>query len=599
MQHESDVRYVTISKSLAPIITPSVARDRILLGYLKNLLRFSSSSNWLLNLYPLNYGRKANFDSILSRSWVLRAWTYQELLLATNPVIICGSKSISWDRFIRGLAAIQRWPNKYRNNWSVVTIIPYLICKSMQQSDSQSLSPQDIFGWLNLHYQWLDIRLKNRKISREPYQIPRFFAIPAGPAAFVAMLVGISVYITRYSVPAWSKILVPIIFLLVTLLWIVPFFLTAQSLEYCLKTGSTPTRTGMRAVGVLTALRTRQATQPEDRSFSLYGILGFKGAQLTPPSITKPIDVIYLDLFEDLLRHDPIYEFALLNSCYLQSTDGPSWVPNWRIVEKHDWISKLYFYHLKRFACAPYSTQGYFQISKDRRTLDIYGIQPQGAKVVWTSNEDIGDNRSSTEPESLLMKWIVKLSNEARNPILETSFLEMIFEVLEGTLVDLSDQSMRERREAFHRWYTMASKTNPAQTDLIEALNEQSASHDTIRKTEITTDVLQSSSSSSYCHELFKSLTTIRALCLLETTTGRYMGTTRHSVQKGDILTLISGVEAPIVLRPTGSGGNITESTYHAVGPALVPGFMKGEMWPWTVEKRTPVKSELTKFVLV
>jgi len=34
--------------------------------------------------------------SLLDVSWFQRAWTFQEIILASNPVIVCGPKAIDW-----------------------------------------------------------------------------------------------------------------------------------------------------------------------------------------------------------------------------------------------------------------------------------------------------------------------------------------------------------------------------------------------------------------------------------------------------------------------------------------------------------------------
>lgn len=47
---------------------------------------------------------KCALDELLDRDWIRRAWTYQEIILASNPVVVCGEKSISWSRLHRGLS---------------------------------------------------------------------------------------------------------------------------------------------------------------------------------------------------------------------------------------------------------------------------------------------------------------------------------------------------------------------------------------------------------------------------------------------------------------------------------------------------------------
>src|SRR5205814_72356 len=47
--------------------------------------------------------RFEDLEDLLRRDWLTRGWTYQEIILACNPVIVCGNKSMPWDNFIRGI----------------------------------------------------------------------------------------------------------------------------------------------------------------------------------------------------------------------------------------------------------------------------------------------------------------------------------------------------------------------------------------------------------------------------------------------------------------------------------------------------------------
>ncbi|KAK1783497.1 LOW QUALITY PROTEIN: hypothetical protein QBC45DRAFT_447497 [Copromyces sp. CBS 386.78] len=42
----------------------------------------------------------SSFDAALGRGWIERAWTFQEIILASNPVILCGTHSLTWDELV-------------------------------------------------------------------------------------------------------------------------------------------------------------------------------------------------------------------------------------------------------------------------------------------------------------------------------------------------------------------------------------------------------------------------------------------------------------------------------------------------------------------
>jgi len=69
--------------------------DHLELIYLTRQAKFS-----VLLLLP-RYSPE--LDTVLDSEWVRRSWTFQELLLARYPIIICGNQSIRWNDFIRSI----------------------------------------------------------------------------------------------------------------------------------------------------------------------------------------------------------------------------------------------------------------------------------------------------------------------------------------------------------------------------------------------------------------------------------------------------------------------------------------------------------------
>ena len=44
-----------------------------------------------------------DFPELLDKDWFERAWTFQESVLASNSIILCGSRTLRWKPFLRGL----------------------------------------------------------------------------------------------------------------------------------------------------------------------------------------------------------------------------------------------------------------------------------------------------------------------------------------------------------------------------------------------------------------------------------------------------------------------------------------------------------------
>ncbi|KAK8015199.1 hypothetical protein PG990_008495 [Apiospora arundinis] len=47
--------------------------------------------------YP--YATYSDLQELLNRPWITRLWTYQEILLATSPVMVCGDRHVPWPEF--------------------------------------------------------------------------------------------------------------------------------------------------------------------------------------------------------------------------------------------------------------------------------------------------------------------------------------------------------------------------------------------------------------------------------------------------------------------------------------------------------------------
>lgn len=56
----------------------------------------------------LESGRGKGVADILSREWKARMWTLQETVLASNPILCCGDKSLPWRNFAHSMTFIER-----------------------------------------------------------------------------------------------------------------------------------------------------------------------------------------------------------------------------------------------------------------------------------------------------------------------------------------------------------------------------------------------------------------------------------------------------------------------------------------------------------
>ncbi|KAF2108510.1 heterokaryon incompatibility protein-domain-containing protein [Lophiotrema nucula] len=53
------------------------------------------------------YTSYQDMNDLLDREWVRRIWTYQEILLASNPIVVCGGFHLPWARFSLGVTFLE------------------------------------------------------------------------------------------------------------------------------------------------------------------------------------------------------------------------------------------------------------------------------------------------------------------------------------------------------------------------------------------------------------------------------------------------------------------------------------------------------------
>lgn len=52
------------------------------------------------------YDCLSDLEAFLDQEWIRRAWTFQEIMLASNPILICGNAAIGWRQLQEGLGFV-------------------------------------------------------------------------------------------------------------------------------------------------------------------------------------------------------------------------------------------------------------------------------------------------------------------------------------------------------------------------------------------------------------------------------------------------------------------------------------------------------------
>lgn len=56
----------------------------------------------------------ADLKTLLYKEWTRRVWTYQEILLASRPILVCGLSHLAWDEFTWSLVFLINFGNDNR-----------------------------------------------------------------------------------------------------------------------------------------------------------------------------------------------------------------------------------------------------------------------------------------------------------------------------------------------------------------------------------------------------------------------------------------------------------------------------------------------------
>ncbi|KAI1734705.1 heterokaryon incompatibility protein-domain-containing protein [Xylaria scruposa] len=265
-------------------------------------------------------GQRYELDDVLSRPWFHRGWTFQEILLPMDVVIVCGTDFLSWDFFIRG--------------------VQYDI--SDKNSDVSERSAA-VTNFLHLLSIWL---------LRSPTWTVTFYLIELGSFCFFIIWSNafiIAIFLWAYWNNGSGSYLGSTIakFVMwvskpIAILPVEPLlgkFGVRRHLFTPLERDFDTTVEYTKPVhGIIDALQTRQTSDPKDRAFANYAIFASLGVKSSEPDYKKELGLIYQECFVSLLRWEP----GILNLItWIGATPlrgSVSWVPHWHAAASTAWI---------------------------------------------------------------------------------------------------------------------------------------------------------------------------------------------------------------------------------------------------------------------
>lgn len=268
-------------------------------------------------------------------------------------------------------------------------------------------------------------------------------------------------------------------------------------------------------------------TLPSDLVYSLLGCV--QDGPDIQVDYSKPFETVFTELALHSIRKS--WSLFVLGQVDVTasgtSSSLPSWVPDWRFQESHQWYSA----RTPRYRCTG-SAELRIHASADKRELHLDGIE-FGRVVAVTP----GDNRD-------LQTWLV-----------ERASLD-VYGRYRPTREDLSVVELRTRCADIDIFGDGTSHVQdgrlPADAD--ERLRS-----------------LASEAGSAYTAALVKLVAAAPRTSFFATGDGR-VGQAPTSVREGDVVCLVFGGEVPLLLRPRADG-----ETYHFVGEGYLHGYMDGQ----------------------
>jgi hypothetical protein len=350
-------------------------------------------------------------------------------------------------------------------------------------------------------------------------------------------------------------------------------------------------------VDVFSRLTRCLASVPVDKIFAIYGLMQRLGVQLPEPDYALGCDVVYWKACVALMRHQKSIRLLELVNGLPWRGSIPSWVPDFNHTMAR-WEMNF-----KRFGASKETTglrersvdgsDGIFELQSEdmilvtkAKIVDVVEerifqhVRPHESRISDTDR----DLRWLIDTVHVLQSWILaalKLSPTRMLHPTDHPAPDAITCVI-CQIPGIASQIKIQQQIEIIRLLCMASEDGIGQ-DSFDSLYRVAMKSSSIRRFIHENPGLRNL---SYLPEV-KLIPMIISLGLAETfdrlcsmavgnafwTRNGHIGTAPLAISKGDIVALIPGVRAPMILR------QIDSISYQVIGPAFVYGMMDGEMW--------------------
>jgi Heterokaryon incompatibility protein (HET) len=531
-------------------------------------------------------------DEIMSRPWIERLWTLQEALLARDAVIVCGKKYIPWISmmcaveymdFCRSTRYGLAFPPSFHNWRRLMLFWSRLRGLSMGQFSFSEKLPELLESHTIEINKTLGFQIKQhgKYLNRGQFCYKLLLMTPSfATAQSLLFLLGISRH--RPS-------LVPQRVLVVLLAWLLAFLLfTLFVIRYLhIPQGVRSLHPYKESVSVMKEIQTRKSFRPEDKYYSIFGIIG-KDSSLGEANVGQHLGAVYQALFVDLLEYTKSLDI-LLFTAGPKLGNCPSWVVDW-CASKQPWINVVYW-HVVRRRTAWDMWRGEWAVILSLRKYS--GATPE--------SESTWDMRPGGQ---LAVRGVVLGRVSWSSGHLQ--------EITASSTIEQLTHSIQKFRAMMHG--IESSKTQVSIRDLALFVGVCSGKPKTRAHRDTWVKVLQLTGSDQSIlenllghrkerlfpgrranpwdfHVWITNFLMSEDMVLVRYSENAGFGVAATATSEGDVITLISGVSMPMVLRPD-------KKRFRVVGPAFLPGMMDGEIWKKKFDE-SPNGGDLVEIILM
>lgn len=501
---------------------------------------------------------------IFSRAWILRLWTLQEVLLARNPLLICGVKTASWQGLVYSLELMQffgdkpacvLFPYQYRRWWRLWAFRSNLSHQPSTRDDMRM--PLD---YSDAEPSESDIKMHKHFLQRG-WQI---FVLLSGlqvALTLLWMVLQIPVAIIEQDRQLSSYMVFP------SLLGVAIFLLSGVVSSFYNNIHAVEEYPLSIQEGIWMQLVERQTTESRDRYYAVLGLISMESQPQMMPDYSLNIERTYRRLFLELLRWTRSLDILLYISCK-KFRCAPSWVFDWRSTHSH-WVLIRFFQS---------NTWWARYLHTSARKYDRFKGATSGSESIWT----IRAHKSQLVVHGLTIgqvSWCSELLPQ--DPKWPDS--EQLLQSVRDFQAAIDGLELARLEEIMNQLCVMASWYSPADPRAATSRkNWSKILHQSMRhspkwaleqlKHQKWRSFFRSKSAWDYHANLTKYMKTSRRVLIRCSGDYSGFGITCNCVHPGDTVVLISGMSMPMILREQGDG-------FKVVAPALLGGIMNGELW--------------------